>query len=250
MIARRTQARVKRLGLASQPMVRQCLDSGLPGGGELVPVEFTPEERVPIYCATARDCAAALSALTPAESASMYRLAGIARAADWRAGRLAAKRAVSAALGGKSLRRIEIGSRGDERPRALLTTAGLRRPVHVALSLAHSGGRAVAAVTRGVRVGVDIERVRRIPAEHARFFLTASERRSGLSELVCWTVKEAAWKALGLTRADPFMALELIWNGAELAAVRCAEVKRKARAVVTHSWSGFVIAVVVVAEAA
>lgn len=172
-----------------------------------------------------------------------------ARRADWRAGRLAAKRAV-ADVTGCQLDRIRIESGRDAAPRAVLDDDRGRRTLGLRLSLAHGNGRAVAVACRGARVGVDVERARALPLDWAGFFLTAGEQPGGVDVLVCWTLKEAAWKALGLTRADPFTSLELVWCGAVLVGIRHAGVERSARALLCRPWPGFLAAALILPEAA
>jgi 4'-phosphopantetheinyl transferase len=82
-------------------------------------------------------------------------------------------------------------------------------------SLSHSGGLALLAVGRGVRVGADVERLRPVPFLDAvveRFFgeqeqdelkgLRGAERRRAYFRL--WTRREAAAKALGLGILEHF----------------------------------------------
>jgi len=163
--------------------------------------------------------------LTRAERHACAALPGAARRADWRAGRLAAKRAVEAA----------------GLPAAWLT-----------LSIAHVAGRGAAiAVPAPARVGIDLERTGAVRPAHARYFVTRVERRLarrlGLTAL--WTLKEAAWKALDLPNATPFGALELHADGrGRVVAVSLHGVRRKARATISRPWRGFVLAVVWIGE--
>ena len=118
----------------------------------------------------------AVGELSAGERAAFDRLTGELRRRDWLLGRAALKRL----LGGAD-------------------TSTVRFP-HPRLSLAHSGGVAVAAaLDRGAPhagLGVDFELWRAPDARTARFFLHADERpreASGLLRL--WTVKEALFKA-------------------------------------------------------
>jgi phosphopantetheinyl transferase (holo-ACP synthase) len=176
------------------------------------------------------------------------------RRADWRAGRLAAKRAVAAALGVASLEHLEIDSRAESAPRPLFCISGERQPLDLVVSLAHDDGRAVAAVAaaaRGARIGVDLEREQPLPAEHARYFLRAEERSATRASLLaCWALKEAAWKALGLSRSEPLSSPELVWRGSELVALRHAGVEHAVYAELRRPWRGYLAALVVLPEAA
>lgn len=163
----------------------------------------------------------AAAALTRAERCACAALPGPARRADWRAGRLAAKRAVQ--------------------------TAGLPA-VRLTLSISHVAGRGAAiAVPAPARVGIDLERAGAVRPAHARYFVTRVEqrlaRRLGLTAL--WTLKEAAWKALDLPNATPFGALELRADAhGRVVEVSLCGVGRPARAMLARPWPGFVLAVV------
>jgi phosphopantetheinyl transferase len=200
-----------------------------------------------MHCAIACDSAAAAAVLSATERAALERLP-LARRADWRAGRLAAKRSV-AGVSGLALDRIEIESRADGAPRAFLADDHARHPLGVRLSLAHESGRAVAVASRDAFVGVDVERERSLPRKWAAFFLTANEQRHGADALLCWVLKEAAWKAMGLTRADPLASLELVWRDAEMVGICHSGVYRAARAVLCRPWQGFLAAAVILPEA-
>lgn len=78
------------------------------------------------------------------------------------------------------------------------------------LSLSHADGHTVAAAHLTLRVGIDIERLRPLPAEYARYFLTPEEQNalSGWDDpasatLAAWVVKEAVLKARGRGLRDP-----------------------------------------------
>jgi phosphopantetheinyl transferase len=131
-------------------------------------------------------------------------VAGIERRArrrDWLAGRLAAKLAISEALGTSSeLSRLEVSYAADGRPvanRDGIQTAG------ASLSIGHCDGVGIAAASRGGRsIGIDIERLRNWIAEVADYILAEGERArmpaaAASTVLAYWTVKEAALKALG-----------------------------------------------------
>jgi phosphopantetheinyl transferase (holo-ACP synthase) len=72
---------------------------------------------------------------------------------------------------------------------------------------------------------------------------TAADGLRSLAEL--WALKEAAWKALGLAPDLPFHALALEFDGArELRAVRLADARFAAHAVVARPWPRHLVAVV------
>lgn len=170
--------------------------------------------------AIARDGAVARFALTATELRRCAELPTRRRRSDYRAGRLAAKRAAGGLLGGLPRRRIEVITGRDGPPTVgLLDGEGIRRPAEVELSISHRDGRAVAAVAPpGVRIGVDLELAASVPRRMARHFLTDVEAKTledvaGWSDpTVLWAFKEASWKALGLGRSVPFKALSLCWD--------------------------------------
>ncbi len=139
--------------------------------------------------------------LAPGEREDLARLAPVAR--DGRAlGRIVAKEAVrrwlaESGAGPVALRAISIGNDPGGRPRVRI---GMYEPV--AVSLAHCGSTAVAAVA-AVRAGVDVEVIEARGPVFARLALTRSELRLGEGhdpdEWVTrlWTVKEAVAKAEG-----------------------------------------------------
>lgn len=162
--------------------------------------------------ATAIDGPAAKAALTSSEATACARLRSGQRR-DFRAGRLAAKRAAEADLRHPACCGIEIVDTGDGPPQVLVREAGGRIfEAQRELSLSHRDGHAVAVIApRGMRVGVDLERLGSVQMAAVRDLLTPFEREiaEGLDPTVVWSVKEAAWKALGLGRSLPFADLEL-----------------------------------------
>lgn len=162
---------------------------------------------------TAKDGAAARFSLTSREAARCARLPTARGRSDFRAGRLAAKRAASIALDRFPSRRIEVSSRADGAPTlTALDGRGTGRFVESELSISHRDGHAVAVVApRGVRVGVDLERNGAVPIATLRYFLTPAEQAMAVSiePTILWSLKEAAWKALGLGRSAPFTSVEL-----------------------------------------
>lgn len=199
--------------------------------------------------ATAHELAQAESALTPAERAAVPELSGELRRTEWLAARLAAKRAVAAALDLAHLTRIAIDSFEGGAPQARYCGGGEPEALPVALSLTHAEGRAVAAARRHGRVGVDLEPMRAIPESALRFFVSARERSSAeLTALAWWVLKEAAWKALGLGRAEPFCSLELVFERGRLTALRHGERLVPASGAFAEPWPGYLLATVALPE--
>ncbi len=193
--------------------------------------------------------------LTRGERRECAALAGRARRDDYRAARLAAKRAVArlghgpGADGVGALRRVSARRRPGAAP-AVRTRApgGAWRAGAVALSLAHEDGRAAAAAApAGARVGVDVARAGAVDAAHVRYFATAAERRRGPRDAAAlWALKEAAWKALALGPACPLRAVALEFTAARrVAAVRVRGRRVPARAALLRPWRGHVVAVLV-----
>lgn len=135
---------------------------------------------------------------TPHEWATLASLRG-PRAAEWAASRVAAKECVRRLLAPRSTRHaIEVRRDPSGVPWALV--GGRRLP----LSLAHSGGWAVAASHVRLPVGVDVEPLRRLPDRFSRYFLSRAEEAAlegwedrPTASMVAWTVKEAVLKAAG-----------------------------------------------------
>jgi phosphopantetheinyl transferase len=96
----------------------------------------------------------------------------------------------------------------DERGRPQLRAADGPADVGVDVSISHSGACLAAAAVRGARIGIDLEPLAEIPSRTWRYFLTDPEQQacSGapLRALWIWTIKEAAFKAVGGTRALHF----------------------------------------------
>jgi phosphopantetheinyl transferase (holo-ACP synthase) len=172
------------------------------------------------------------------------------RRRDWRASRLAAKRAAARVLGVSDLQCIEVAARSAAAPAiGVRDTVGAPFPTSLglSLSLSHCEGRgAAAASARGVRLGVDLERAGAVRPSQARYFLTPAERRStGTRDLAePWALKEACWKALGCGSCLPFTALELHFDAeGGVRAVTLRGETLEARAAVSYPWPGFVLAV-------
>lgn len=167
--------------------------------------------------AIAKDGEEARLSLTTSEAEQCARLEGSAPRSDFRAGRLAAKRAACGSGTAHPHRRIEIVSPVDGPPRlSVLDRYGRERPLDARVSISHRHGLAVAVVApAGVRVGVDLERSGSIPLQAIRYFLTSAEQAMAtyVDPTVLWSLKEAAWKALGLGRSIPFHAMQLCTDG-------------------------------------
>ncbi|MCO5090980.1 4'-phosphopantetheinyl transferase superfamily protein [Bosea sp. (in: a-proteobacteria)] len=98
--------------------------------------------------------------------------------------------------------RLRFGETASGKP--FLADGDADRPV--AFNLSHSGDLAIVAVTAGLAVGVDIERVRPVPPDVAAACMTPAEA-AALAALKpesrdeafirCWTRKEACLKATG-----------------------------------------------------
>ena len=175
------------------------------------------------------------------------------RRPDWRAGRIAAKRAVARALGLDDPTRIELVPVSSGAPQLVLRGGdGSRRSAALTLSVSHRSGRAAAAATSDPGgLGIDLELADQVQAAHAGYYLSVAEqqlaRRYSLTDL--WTLKEAAWKALRCDDALPFTALELRGDAlGRIRAVRLWGAVRPARATVLRPWPGYVLALVWVPE--
>jgi 4'-phosphopantetheinyl transferase EntD len=140
--------------------------------------------------------------------------------------------------------------------RAVARLGERRADDRVLLSRTHSHGRGAAVALRdgqGVSAGIDLEREGGVRERFARYFLTDAERkRAGARELAeLWALKEAAWKALRLDDTVHFTALELVFDdGGEVVGLMLHGRERPARATISRPWPGFVLAVVLVGDAA
>jgi malonyl CoA-acyl carrier protein transacylase len=117
------------------------------------------------------------------------------RVADRIAGRIAAKRALRA-LTGSAFDRITIRSLESGQPLAVID--GEPGP---AVSISHSGGRAVALAALQGRVGIDLEQVETRHPSFAQEWFTEHEQalvgQDALLQTLAWATKEAVLKALG-----------------------------------------------------
>jgi len=125
------------------------------------------------------------------------------------AGRALVRRLVGGMLGCAP---DDVVVQGDRHGRPFVEVAD----VHV--SIAHTRGLAVAAVSRGRQVGVDVERTTRSPLPPPRLWLGAGDqrrlaRRSEVDRadalVRCWTAKEAVAKASGLGLGLALTAIEV-----------------------------------------
>ncbi|HED04910.1 MAG TPA: 4'-phosphopantetheinyl transferase superfamily protein [Candidatus Fraserbacteria bacterium] len=164
------------------------------------------------------------------ELAQLARLRSPWRRRDWLAGRLAAKRLIRRYLAHElrlslALSQILIGYEALGQPRASLASpAGERWPQaadllkELSLSLAHSEGWGLAALSGAGEIGVDLQRVRPLRVGLAQRILSPSERarlaerfscREPAALLLYWTLKEAALKALGFGLRLPMRAVQV-----------------------------------------
>lgn len=175
---------------------------------------------------------------------------------DFRAGRVAAKRAAASLLAMDRLDRLEIAACPGAPPevRLLDERGGGSQRTRLVVSLSDRDGRGAAmAAPAGARIGVDLERAGAVAEAHARYFLTPRERlgRTEGDLTALWALKEAAWKALRLSDATPFAALELHTNeDGALSGLSLGGVWRRARARFSEPWPGWVLAAVEVEGAA
>ena len=201
------------------------------------------------HYAVAVDHPAADRWLTPAERRAWAAVPWPERRSDWRAGRVAAKRAAAGALGLDDPTRVALVPLTGGAPCiALRGPLGTHHIVPLALSLTHRSGRAAAAATTEPGdLGIDLEIGGQVRAAHAGYYLSGAERSLagwyGLTAL--WTLKEAAWKALRCDDTVPFTALELRFDASgAVNAVSLGGVVRRATVGVRHPWPGYVLAVV------
>jgi 4'-phosphopantetheinyl transferase EntD len=161
--------------------------------------------------------ARAEAALTPFERLKFASYTFEKRRRDWLLGRLAGKLAVAGAAGLTALKRVEIRSEENGHPVAWVDGLPV---VGYDLSLTHGHGQAAALCAPGP-VGLDLERLRDVPAGGWRFFLTAAEREwlaerplGPHGEIVAWALKEAAYKALqGRTQGLHHLTLATVCDG-------------------------------------
>ena len=133
--------------------------------------------------------------LTPEELAELRSRGTSRRTRDRVAGRIAAKRALSALTGVDPLS-IRVPSAESGEPLAQV-------PAHpsVAVSISHREGRAIAVAVESGRVGVDFEAVEARPEHFVQTWFDARERELAgddpVRQTALWSVKEAVLKVLG-----------------------------------------------------
>jgi 4'-phosphopantetheinyl transferase len=137
--------------------------------------------------------------LTPDEKAEVERFKFPKRRSDWLGGRLAVKLVVARAFGADPCT-VDVVPNWTRKTFARIH--GEFIPADISIS--HSGDVAVAALVRGARVGVDIERVEpRSQGFYDEAFSEAERQdviRFGAWDALtkAWTMKEALSKALGI----------------------------------------------------
>lgn len=172
----------------------------------------TPQPRAPYSIGFANSDTGSLHTLTPRERHEHDRLPHEPRRRDWLAGRVAAKRAVAGFLGASlPLHHIDLEPQAAAAPRCLVRDDVERWTLApLVVSIAHSDGLAIAVATNA-RIGVDVECTGRIESTEVRYFLAPSElahaRHLGVTLL--WVLKEALWKAIGLSQALAFTSVQL-----------------------------------------
>ena len=171
--------------------------------------------------------------LTPTEQRWFTDRRSAKRVADWRLGRWTAKAAITAWLdrrGRPPAAELEVLAAEDGAPRIFAAGA----PLDLALSLSHSHGLAVAAVTEGgADLGCDLEKVEPRSRAFVTSYFTAREiaaldavpeaHRDRLANLV-WSAKESAFKALRHGLRVDTRSLEVVvspptaggWGGLEI----------------------------------
>lgn len=157
-------------------------------------------------CLVAPESLPGLEWLTPSEFSIFQKIRAVTRQQDWLAGRLAAKKLVQHYLrrAGLELTLSQIGIGNDEHGAPFVDLfPGL------CISLAHSAGHGLAALTTHGSIGVDLQRVRPVRADLAKRVLAECERKQlarfsqheGL--LILWALKEAAIKVQRARPAPP-----------------------------------------------
>lgn len=167
------------------------------------------------------------------------------RTADHEVSRLAARRALAAM--GLDSGSFDVLRRPGAAP-VVVGGSGAGVQHKLALSLTHRDGRGAAIVADApARIGIDLEREDAVTPEHARYFLTAAERRALRTSSVAtlWALKEAAWKALSLGDDVSFLGLELdVDADGRVRAVSVHGTRLLASAHVERPWPGYVLATV------
>lgn len=180
--------------------------------------EGDPTMDATITIGTAKDGATARYVLTEQEAEECARLSCGAGRRDFRAGRLAVKRALE------------------------------RRDSDAVVSACSRDGRAVAvAAPAGVRVGVDFERAGSLDLPSVRAHLTAFEEglAANLDPAVVWSAKRAAWKALGMGVSLPIGEIELCPGpSGKLVGVYVGDAFLPMHTRITEPWPGYAMTTV------
>ena len=202
--------------------------------------------------------------MTRAERRQCAALGTFRQRADYRASRLAAKRAAMRVVRGKdapsaevfapeSLRRVSVDRVEGAAPVVRVREQdGQWKAFRGRVAIAHRDGRAAAAVVGpGMRVGVDVERASTVAPAHLRYFAAERELTRGPTEPVAlWALKEAAWKAIGLTASAPLRSLALEFDADRQVNAVIADGHRcPARAAVLRPWPTHLVAVLRLEEA-
>lgn len=168
------------------------------------------------------DVPAGVEWLSPGEQEVLRGLRLPKRRGDWLLGRWTAKRVIREYLGESGVdgavpaeRDISIVAASDGAPEVVL--AGREMPVE--LSIAHSGGRALAVVgPRGAVFGADLETIEPRSAAFVEDFFTTAERTwvEAIGErdrawgaCLIWSAKEAVLKALRVGLREDTRAVEI-----------------------------------------
>lgn len=141
------------------------------------------------------------AALWPSEREQLASFKFEKRRSEWLMGRWLLKQVAAEALGSAWRPEQVAIARNEAGAPELVTRTGFPGPLF--LSLTHSHGW-VGAAAAPWPLGVDLERVRPMPAGAWRYYLSETERdwvaeqRFGPhSDLIVWSLKEAAFKAWG-----------------------------------------------------
>jgi 4'-phosphopantetheinyl transferase len=154
--------------------------------------------------------------LGPEEAKTLAGLRLPKRRAEWRLGRLAAKRALASLVDVDELRRIQIVAAEDGAPDAFIDG----RPIDLRISISHRDDVAACAVVPDGRVGCDLEAIEPRTQGFIDDFFTAGERasieetnlaRRNRHVALIWSAKESVLKALrvGLRRDTRSVEVEV-----------------------------------------
>lgn len=188
---------------------------------------------------TSRALALAEAALGPQEREQLAGFRFEKRRCEWLMGRWLLKQVAAEALGPDWQPDRVVIAKGVAGSPEWLGSAGAGEPLH--LSLTHSHGW-VGAVAAPWPLGLDIERVRAMPAGSWRYYLSEAERDwlaehplGPHSDLIVWSLKEAAFKAWG-GRSRALRPLELRLTVGQPAVMAYAGEQVFARWAVRNAW--------------